>query len=208
LNNWAVVKSSLDSSTSERLEILFKSAMITAESTFPSVKLLRSRFDKIRKCVRESKLSFLSSLPQRFSDLKAQCNKVGNQVYRGFLEESFRCWSSKARRASIVIGWCAVESKLFEIYGKWTIDQIKAFLDDANRRHIRFHDDLTYLSDDSLLTGLRVQSILSSADYRLLTKVCKTYRDLAAHASLQRDIHDDEVSASLRIMIDFLSKPI
>jgi hypothetical protein len=67
---------------------------------------------------------------------------------------------------------------------------------------------LTYLSDDALLKGLRDASVVGSAEYRLLTKVCKTYRDLAAHASLRRDILDDEVSASLGIIIDFLTKSI
>jgi hypothetical protein len=41
-----------------------------------------------------------------------------------------------------------------------------------------------------------------------LGKVCKTYRDLAAHASLKRNVLDDEISANLRIILDFLSKSV
>ena len=196
-------------SSSNEIDELLHSAMRTAESTRPSVRVLKSRFEKIRKSVRQSKLTFLSTnLPPRYTELNRQSTQIWNQVYRGFIDEALRCWINGTRRAAVVIAWCAVEAKLFDIYkNKWTIDEIKQLVPDSNRHHIRIHDDLTYLSDDVLLTGLRDTSVLQSADYRLLTKVCKTYRDLAAHASLKRDILDDEVSASLRIMLDFLSKP-
>ena len=205
---WAAVKPRLDSS--DELEAMFQSATKTAESTRPTVKLLRSKFAKIRKNVRDSKLSFLSTgLPPRYSELKKRTVGIRSGVCRGFLEEAFRCWINKTRRAAVVTAWCAVEARLFDVYRTtWSIDQIKSFIPEAKRHFIKIHDDLTYLSDDALLTGLRDNSVLGSAEYRLLGKVCKTYRDLAAHASLKRDIHDDEVSANLQIVLDFLSRPI
>jgi len=182
--------------------------MRTSESSRPSVTVLKSKFEKIRKYVRQSKLTFLSTnVPHRYAELSGQCAGIWNQVYRGFIEEALRCWINRTRRAAIVVAWCAVEAKVFDIYqNRWTIDEIKRLIPELNRHNIKIHDDLTYFSDDALLTGLRDMSVLQSAEFRLLTKVCKTYRDLAAHASLKRDILDDEVSASLGIMLEFLSK--
>lgn len=207
LQRWAAVKPLL--SSPNEIDEIVQSAMHTAESTRPSVRVLRSEFEKIRRSVRQSKLTFLSTnVPHRYTELSRQCAGIWNQVYRGFIEEALRCWTNRTRRAAVVVAWCAVEAKLFDIYkNRWSVDEIKRLIPDANRHYIRIHDDLTYLSDDVLLTGLRDMSVLQSAEYRLLTKVCKTYRDLAAHASLKRDILDDEVSASLGIMLEFLSKP-
>jgi hypothetical protein len=147
-------------------------------------------------------------LPPRYAELKAKCSTIPNQTYRDFMQESFRCWENGTRRAAIVMAWCALEAKLFDIYeSKWTIEEIKDLMVEAKRSFIKVHDDLTYLSDDALLKGLKDNSVIGPAEYRLLSKVGKTYRDLAAHASLSRDILNDEVSASLGIIIDFLLKP-
>jgi hypothetical protein len=210
LERWASVKSIVDPQEAELLDELLNSATVTAESSNPSVKLLKSRFEKIRKEVRRSKLSHVSRpLPQRYPELKAKSSSIQNQSYRTFLDEAFSCWTNRTLRAAIVTAWCALEAKIFDVYqSKWTIDQIKDLIPEAKRNFIKVHDDLTYLSDDALLKGLRDASVLGSAEYRLLSKVCKTYRDLAAHASLRREIVDDEVSASLGIMINFLTKSI
>jgi hypothetical protein len=206
LDNWTSIKFVVDLGTGSAIDDLIMSAMVTAESTNPSVRLLNSKCTKVRKLARTLKLS--RHLPTRYAELKAKSGAIPS-AYMIFLDEAFDCWINGTLRAAIVTAWCALEAKLFDIYkSKWTIADIKKLVPEANRKAINVHDDLTYLSDDALLTGLRDASVLGSAEYRLLAKVCKTYRDLAAHASLKRGIYDDEVSASLAIIIEFLTKSI
>jgi hypothetical protein len=206
IENWTSIKPSvIDSKLGSDLDQLLLSATVTAESTNPNVKLLKSKFNKARKLTRRLKLTYVARpFPPRYLELRAKSSAIGS-AYSVFLDEAFNCWINGTLRAAIVIAWCALEAKLFDIYqSKWTIDEIKKLIPEANRNFLKVYDDLTYLSDDALLKGLRDASVLGSAEYRLLAKVCKTYRDLAAHASLRRGIFDDEVSASLGIIIEFM----
>jgi len=190
----------------DKLEVLRK----TSKGTRPSKSRLKSQLKSAESAIRTLKTTVESQVtPQDYHRLKQRVDSLQNSVYREILEEAFRCWKIGSCRACIVVSWCAVEAKIFDIYrSKWTIDEIKQLVPEANRNEIQAHDDLTTVSDSYLLRGLQKAHLLTPTDYRILDKVCNTYRGIAAHAGQRKLLEDSEVSTTVGNMIDFLEKTV
>jgi len=189
-----------------KLEVLRK----TSKGTRPSKSRLKSQLKSAESAIRTLKTTIESqATPQDYHRLKQRVDSLQNNVYHEILEEAFRCWKIGSRRACIVVSWCAVEAKIFDIYrSKWTIDEVKKLVPEANRNEIHVHDDLTTVSDSYLLRGLQKARLVTPTDYRILDKVCNTYRGIAAHAGQRKALTDAEVSSSVENMIVFLEKII
>jgi len=189
-----------------RLDSLIKAS----KGSRPSKTRLKSQLKSAESAIRILRTTIESrSTPQGYPRLKQRVDSIQNSVYRDFLQEALRCWRIGSCRACIVVSWCAVEAKIFDIYReKFTIDKIKKLVPEADRREIHVPDDLTTVSDSYLLQGLQRADVLTPTDYRILDKVCNTYRGIAAHAGRRKPIEDTEVSVIVGNMIDFLERTI
>lgn len=209
---WGVMKQELESLGSTELctapEQKFEAIRKTAAGTRPNKARLKAQIKQATTAVSALKIKLDSqATPHDYLRLKVRVDALGDDVLRKVMQEAFRCWKL-SRRACIVLSWCAVEAKMFAIYRRWTIAEIKALVDEANRKEIQNHDDLTIVSDTYLLRGLRAASLLNPTEYKILDGVCNTYRNIAAHAGMGKPITDAEVSSAVENMIVFLEKPI
>jgi hypothetical protein len=188
----------------------FEAIRKTARGTRPSKARLKSQIKQAATAVRALKIKVESqATPQDYPRLKVRADSLKDDVLREIVQEAFRCWKIGSRRACIVLSWCAVEAKIFNVYrSKWTMAQIKKQVPEANRKEIQVFDDLTTVSDAYLLRGLRDARLLTPTDYKVLDGVCNTYRNIAAHAGARKPISDAEVSSAVENMIAFLEKSI
>jgi hypothetical protein len=211
---WGVAKQELDSvgsanlyaAADQKFEMLRKSA----SGTRPNKVRLKAQARQAAAAVRALKIQLdAQATPQDYVRLKVRVDSLKDEVLREIMQEAFRCWKIWSRRACIVLSWCAVEAKMFSIYRRWSISEIKKkWVHEADRKEIQTHDDLTTVSDAYLLEGLRDARLLTPTEYKVLNGVCNTYRNLAAHAGTRRTITDAEVSSAVENMIAFLEKSI
>jgi hypothetical protein len=209
---WGVVKQELESFGSADLcaapEQKFEAIRKTATGTRPSKTRLKLLTKQASTAVSTLKIKLDSqSTPHDYLRLKVKVDALADDVLGEIMQEAFRCWKP-SRRACIVLSWCAVEAKMFNIYRRWTIPEIKKLVHEADRKEIQTQDDLTTVSDAHLLKGLRDARLLTPSEYKVLDGVCNTYRNLAAHAGAKRVITDAEVSSAVENMITFLEKPV
>jgi hypothetical protein len=209
---WGVTKQELESLGSPDLcttaEQKFETIRKTASGTRPNKARLKSQIKQAATAVRALKIKLESqATPHDYLRLKVKVDALTDDVLREIVQEAFRCWKW-SRRACIVLSWCAVEAKIFSIYRRWTIPEIKKRVHEADRKEIQTHDDLTTVSDAYLLRGLRDARLLTPTEYKVLDGVCNTYRNIAAHAGARKPITDAEVSSAVENMIVFLEKTI
>jgi hypothetical protein len=210
---WNVAKQELDSlglaGFCSDADGKFEAIRKTAMGTRPSKARLKFQTKQATTAVRAIKIKVESqATPQDYPRLKVKVDSLKDDVIREILQEAFRCWGIWSRRACIVLCWCGVEAKMFSIYRRWTIPQIKRIVPESNRKEIQNFDDLTTVSDAYLLRGLRNERLLTPTEYKVLDGVCNTYRNIAAHAGAKKTITDAEVSSAVENMIAFLERPI
>jgi hypothetical protein len=137
----------------------------TAAGRRPSKARLKSQIKQGGTAVSALRIKLESqATPHDYLRLKVRVGALADDVLREVMQEAFRCWKL-SRRACVVLSWRAVETKIFTIYRRWTIAQIKTLVDEANRKEIQNHDDLTIVSDTYLLRGLRAASLLNPTEY-------------------------------------------
>lgn len=201
---------------SNGLETLFsgsddslKTLIGTASGTRPNKSRLMSQLKSGELAIRKLKTTLeAQSAPPDYYRLKLRVDSLQDGVLREILEEAFRCWWITSTRACIVLSWCAVEAKIFDIYRRWTIPKIKTLDPELNRNKIKVHEDLATVPDAYLLRGLRKARVLTPTEYNILNGVCNTYRGIAAHAGRRKPLEDSEVSTTVGNMIDFVEKAI
>jgi hypothetical protein len=168
---WGVAKQELEFLGSAELyaapEQKFETIGKTASGTRPSKARLKSQIRQAATAVRALKIKLKTqATPQDYLRLKVRVDALTDDVLREIVQEAFRCWKIWSRRACIVLSWCAVEAKIFNIYrSKWTLPQIKKLVPESNRKEIQVFDDLTTVSDAYLLRGLRDARLLAPTEF-------------------------------------------
>jgi len=211
---WSVTKREVESQGLQELcsepDNSFQAIQRIAAGTRPKKSRLTVEVRKAEAAIRDLRIKVeTQAVPQDYVRLKVRVDALQNDILQGILQEAFRCWRIGSRRACIVLSWCAVEAKIFDLYrSRWNMQQIKNLVPQANRKEIQVVDDLTTISDAYLLRGLRNARLLTPTEFKILDGVCATYRNIAAHASQKKLITDAEVSSVVENMIEFLEKPV